>query len=269
MSSLPAMSKDLPIVARRLRERMEEFGDTQEILAETVGATQGAISQILTGRSQNSRLLPKIADSLAINLSWLIGVTDEKIDMFNSAGERISEDTLAAMRAGQIPVDLTRPEQLKSKSIDRKSPTKTQEPDEDSLRSVLIPQLEIGYSMGGGNAIADYQQTAMVPFPREWLRPMLKGTFADLFVARGEGDSMVPTLLDGDLVIVDTAQKNITQQDRLWCLSYGDLGMIKRVRLLPDGGAQINSDNPAVTPITAYDDEMHVIGRVIWIGRRV
>jgi phage repressor protein C with HTH and peptisase S24 domain len=80
---------------------------------------------------------------------------------------------------------------------------------------------------------------------------------------------MVPTLLDRDLVIIDTAQKMITQQDRIWCLSYGDLGMIKRVRKLPDGGYQINSDNPSVTPITAYDGELNVIGRVVWIGRRV
>ena len=134
---------------------------------------------------------------------------------------------------------------------------------------MLIPQLEIGYSMGGGSVFEEFHQKAMIPFPRDWLAPMIRGRFEELFVARGDGDSMVPTLLDGDLVIVDTAQKRIEQQDRLWCLSYGDLGMIKRVRILPDGGAQINSDNPAVTPFVAHDDEMHVIGRVIWIARRV
>lgn len=142
-------------------------------------------------------------------------------------------------------------------------------PVEQTENAVMIPQLEIGYSMGGGSVFADYTQTAMVPFPREWLRPMIGGTFSDLFVARGEGDSMMPTLLDGDLCIIDTAQKTIRKQDRLWCLSYGDLGMIKRVRLQPDGGALVISDNPAVENFTAYDSEMHTIGRVIWIGRRV
>jgi len=86
--------------------------------------------------------------------------------------------------------------------------------------------------MGGGSVFEDYQQSAMIPFPRDWLLPIMKGSFADLFVARGDGDSMVPTLLDGDLVIVDTSQKRIEQQDRLWCLSYGDRGMIKRVRMI-------------------------------------
>lgn len=135
--------------------------------------------------------------------------------------------------------------------------------------TVMIPQLDIGYSMGGGSVFEEYAQTALVPFPREWLRPMIGGTFGDLFVARGEGDSMMPTLLDSDFVIIDTAQKTIVKQDRLWCLNYGELGMIKRVRMQPDGGALIISDNPAVENFTAYDGEVQAIGRVIWIGRRV
>ena len=97
----------------------------------------------------------------------------------------------------------------------------------------------------------------------------MTGHFEELFVARGDGDSMQPTLLDGDIVLIDTSQKSINKQDRIWCVSYGELGMIKRVRKLPDGGYHILSDNPSVLPIKAYDDEMFVIGRVIWIGRRM
>jgi phage repressor protein C with HTH and peptisase S24 domain len=45
--------------------------------------------------------------------------------------------------------------------------------------------------------------------------------------------------------------------------------MIKRVRRLPSGQFQLNSDNPAVSAIEATDDELFVVGRVVWIGRRV
>lgn len=131
----------------------------------------------------------------------------------------------------------------------------------------LIPELELGYSMGGGSVFTDYRQRGVVPFQREWLRGFMRGTFADLFVARGEGDSMLPTLMDGDIVLIDTAQKSISSQDRIWALSYGDLGMIKRVRRLPGGTYRIMSDNPAIAPIDATDDEMYVVGRVVWIGR--
>lgn len=131
----------------------------------------------------------------------------------------------------------------------------------------LVPELELGYSMGGGSIFSDYERRGFIPFNRDWLRSFMRGTFADLFAARGSGDSMQPTLLDGDIVLIDTAQKRIDQQDRIWALSYGDLGMVKRVRRLPGGTYRIMSDNPAVSTIEATDEEMHVVGRVVWIGR--
>lgn len=227
----------------KLKSRMSELGFTQAALGAKVGVSQAAIAKLTRGEALNSRHLNRIARELETTAEYLMGESDD----VNNEG--LASPTIPYREAQMI----------------MPSPAEAAE----QLGSVLIPQLEIGYSMGGGSVFEDYQQTAMVPFPREWLRPMIKGRFDDLFVARGDGDSMMPTLLDGDLVIVDTAQKNILQQDRLWCLSYGDLGMIKRCRVLPDGGIQVNSDNPNVTPITAYDGELHVIGRVVWIGRRV
>src|SRR3546814_9437116 len=50
-----------------------------------------------------------------------------------------------------------------------------------------------------------YRRTGFLPFYREWLRSFARGSLQDLFVARGKGDSMTPTLLDGDIVLIDTA----------------------------------------------------------------
>lgn len=158
----------------------------------------------------------------------------------------------------------------------RGGPTKEAQKEDDGVAKAakemglaLIPQLELGYSMGGGSIFNDYRHTGVVPFNRDWLRGMMRGALADLFVARGSGDSMTPTLLDGDVVLVDTSQQRIEQQDRIWALSYGELGMIKRVRRLPGGTYRLLSDNPAVPPIDAADGEMHVVGRVVWIGRQM
>lgn len=141
--------------------------------------------------------------------------------------------------------------------------------DQQREPTVYLPEIDIGYSMGGGLAVMEHAEAKLISFPRDWIRGLIKGTFSDVFVARGEGDSMMPTLLDGDIVVVDTSQKTMSSQDRLWCFSYGDLGMIKRLRTQPNGGLLILSDNPAVQPFTAYDGEVHIIGRVIWIGRKV
>jgi phage repressor protein C with HTH and peptisase S24 domain len=242
------MTENLDSIGGRVRWRMKQIGLDQPAMSERVGISQSAISQILSGKVGSSRHLPQIAAALSVNLNWLIGATDQLIDMLDENGDEISEDDLR-IRAMQIPP--------------------TAEMIADKLDSIMIPEIDISYSMGGGSVIADHHSGHMRPFPREWLRPLIKGGFDEVFIARGEGDSMQPTLLDGDIVIVDTAQKSVDRQDRLWALAYGDLGMIKRVRKLHDGGYQINSDNAAVSPFTVYDDEMHIVGRVIWIGRNV
>lgn len=139
----------------------------------------------------------------------------------------------------------------------------------DHFDLAMVRELELGYSMGGGSVFEAYEQKGLIPFQRDWLRSMMRGSVDDLFVARGEGDSMQPTLLDGDIVLIDTAQRDIRQQDRIWAVAYGDLGMIKRVRRLPGGKYLIMSDNPAVQPFDAVDEEMYVVGRVVWIGRRI
>lgn len=139
----------------------------------------------------------------------------------------------------------------------------------DQLDAVLLPEIEVGYSMGGGADIEDFPVVQHVPFSRSWLASLTNSPPSQLFVARGEGDSMMPTLLDQDIVIIDRSQRQMRHQDRIWALVYGGFGMIKRLRGLPDGSLQINSDNPAVTPIVATDSEAFLIGRVVAVVRRI
>lgn len=219
------------IIGERIKDRMEELGLSQSELARRVGVRQPTISRLLLGEAAGSKHLHVIARELGTTPQYLTGETDDP-----------SEGAL---------------------------PTPTPEQIAEQLGVVLVPELALGYSMGGGSVFSEFQQTGVVPFQKAWLRGRTGGCFSDLFVARGEGDSMEPTLRDGDIILIDTSLKEINRQDAIWALSYGELGMIKRVRKLPTGGYQINSDNRSVSPIEAYDGEMHVIGRVIWIGRWV
>lgn len=60
-------------VVSRLGELMRENGDDQSSLARKIGCTPAAINQILTGRTQRSRLLPEIADLYDVALPYLQG----------------------------------------------------------------------------------------------------------------------------------------------------------------------------------------------------
>jgi phage repressor protein C with HTH and peptisase S24 domain len=238
---------ELVIDPNRLRTQMALKAIRQSELARLVGVSQQTIGKLVKGNSQGSVHLHKIARALGTTPEYLTGESDETGD-------------IDARPVRRFPF----PEAVQSPHISYRA-----EPALSETQSVSIPEIDIGYSMGGGLVLQDHVEAKAVPFPREWLRSLIRGRFDQVFIARGEGDSMQPTLLDGDVIVVDTAQQAITGQDRLWCLSYSDLGMIKRVRALPDGGLEIISDNPAVRPFKAYDGEVQVIGRVVWVGRKM
>jgi phage repressor protein C with HTH and peptisase S24 domain len=52
-------------------------------------------------------------------------------------------------------------------------------------------------------------------------------------------------------------------------LTYADCGMIKRLRPVPGGGVEVWSDKKEVSPFTAYDGEIEIIGRVVAVQRKL
>jgi phage repressor protein C with HTH and peptisase S24 domain len=215
----------------RIAARMRKLGMSQSELARRVGVEQPTIHMLIKGKSRTSGKLHRIAQELGTTVDWLEG--------------EIEDESAAATPARDFNALA------------------------EKLGLALVKELEIGYSMGGGAVMDDYTVTGLRAFESDFLSRIAKGPASALFVARGDGDSMQPTLWHDDSVLIDTSQRQITQQDRIWALSYGDLGMIKRVRRLPSGRFLILSDNPTVAPFEAADDEVHVIGRVVWIGRRI
>lgn len=136
---------------------------------------------------------------------------------------------------------------------------------------VLVEEIDLAYGMGGTFIDADRQPDSMglVPFKEDWLRGIFRGSVQHLKVVRGSGDSMEPTIRNGDIVLIDTSRRRIDEQDVVWAVSYGDIGMIRRLRQLPSGAVQLMPDNQYVRPADAFDGELHIQGKVIFIGRRM
>ena len=139
----------------------------------------------------------------------------------------------------------------------------------DRLGLHLVPEFDTGWAMGEGTFLDVVERTGFRAFDREWLRSVTSGNLGKLFVAHGDGDSMEPTLHDGDVVLIDMAQTVIEKQDRIWALVVGGLGTIKRVSKLPSGDYELAGDNHRVRPKTYGPGEFQVAGRVVWIGRRI
>lgn len=132
-----------------------------------------------------------------------------------------------------------------------------------------VRQVDLAYAMGPGTNVDDYPEETPVRFDANFLRSISRANADQLFVARGDGDSMFPTLINDDQVMIDTTQRILNMQDRIWAVSVYGAGMIKRLRAVGEGRVKVLSDNPTVPEQEVDAQDLHIVGRVIWVGRRI
>lgn len=142
-----------------------------------------------------------------------------------------------------------------------------------NLGSVQIPRYGVQLSAGNGHWNED-ELTPLdyIPFTREFLQKKLnRKSTNDLLILEASGDSMLPTIAEGDLVLVDQRLK--TQTDGIFAFVQDGLARVKRFKFLTGGRVQLVSDNKELyTPETLSNEEaeyLHIIGRVCWIGHTV
>jgi phage repressor protein C with HTH and peptisase S24 domain len=69
--------------------------------------------------------------------------------------------------------------------------------------------------------------------------------------------------------LIDTTQTTLNQQDRIWACALHGAGMIKRLRVVGEDRVEVRSDNPTVGNREVSAADLRIVGRVIWVGRRV
>jgi hypothetical protein len=135
---------------------------------------------------------------------------------------------------------------------------------------ILVPKLAIGASAGAGASVEGEPVEGEVAFDQKWLRCLGADPRA-LSIIRVEGDSMAPTLNDGDDILVDGGDAAARLRDGIYVLRMDDVLMVKRVARAPGPGRiSVISDNPHYR---SWDDlpmsSVQLVGRVVWTGRRV
>jgi hypothetical protein len=135
---------------------------------------------------------------------------------------------------------------------------------------VTVPAAGRRRFSGCGRFAGDEQARSRIAFDRKWLR----GVSADpkqLSMIRVEGDSMLPTLSDGDEILVDSGDASARLRDGIYVLRMDDVLMVKRLAINPAAKrVTVKSDNPAYP---SWPDcplgQVDVVGRVVWAGRKV
>jgi phage repressor protein C with HTH and peptisase S24 domain len=136
---------------------------------------------------------------------------------------------------------------------------------------VTVPQLDVGASAGPGALPGAEAALSHIAFDRKWLRRLVASDGSKLSIIRVEGDSMAPTLADGDEILVDRGDAAERLRDGIYVLRREDALMVKRLAPDPSGRTvTVRSDNDAYpTWPGCKRAEIEIVGRVVWCGRRL
>lgn len=216
-------------------------------LSRESGVSTSALSDLNTkGKIPRADNALKIARALGVSLDWLLtgqsDVTYAKADDVRKVlGERsVPQSSGRAVHTAEAGAELD---------------------------LVTVREIDMAYGMGGTYSDVGVE-SQVLHFPRSWMETITRTPAEMLVFARGKGDSMQPTVQDGDIVLIDRSIRTIREQDAIWALTIGDIAMIKRVRIKGERVA-ILSDNDRVSPDEVHHEEINVVGRVVFIGRRI
>lgn len=140
----------------------------------------------------------------------------------------------------------------------------------NSADLVLIPRLDVSASAGDGALTIAYEDEAsdLIAVAATWLGR--RGLIArNLRTITARGDSMEPTIRNGDLLLVDHSIDRIVDEG-IYVVSFDNLVLVKRLLLGDARGALVlKSDNPSYVPQVRNAGDVRVIGRVCWYGRTI
>ena len=229
-------------IGERIRIAREKIGISQSELARKIGVKPQAVQAWEAGRNGPSRKrIPTLASELHIS--------EEELEF----GRRVT-----VLSTGEAPKDYNQP----SDTIQREEPFPVD-------KYVFVPRYEAKISAGGGYHNGDHVEISKThAFRKDWIR---KNNWReeDLCVVEASGHSMEPKISDGDVLLVNMADK-VLQSGEVYVLSFPGEGIrAKRFHRTADGRVKISSDNPdkAQYPDEFYSPEeaahLNIVGKVV------
>ena len=214
----------------RINQRMRDLGLQHKDLVAATGASKGTVTNWISGvNNPTGKRLVQLAQALKTTSSWLL------------TGNSTPEFTQVEPWDSNTPLD------------------------DDEIEIPFFK--DFSFACGGGSigeAIAT--ETRKLRMSKATLRN-LSIMKENAVAATAIGDSMSPTIKDGDTIHVDLGRKNI-KDGKIFAICIGGLFYCKRLYNLPLGGVRIVSDNSVEFPeiqLSAQeiiDQQLEVIGWV-------
>lgn len=225
----------------RVQILLTERGWRQADLARALSVSPAAIQQLLSGKTRNSRLTPKIARLFNVDERWINGESDSR---FQEVSGSLTPDQLV--------------KELKLRL---------------SGGYVVGSQGDVDFGHTEGSNL--YDPVWIIEQVRKFDPDLAKKADDDptymytppVTTIEAATDAMAPTIKKGDEILISSETRSIREPDAVWFLSYGGLEMIRRVMPLPSGGYRISADNPHSPTFETPASDVEVLGRAFWMGR--
>jgi len=134
----------------------------------------------------------------------------------------------------------------------------------------LVPFYNVEASAGSGRLVDEESVVCEMAFRRDWLQS--RGlNVRQCVLIKARGDSMEPTIYDGDLLLVDTRISSVVD-DAIYIVHSDHALIVKRIQQSVNGTLIIISDNSRYKDVTlpaSETDTVNIVGRVRWYGHEM
>lgn len=240
----------------RIREAADLIGGQLELSRRT-GISATSINNYVLGTSDPSRTrLVAIANATGVSAGWL--ATGEGPMRPEEAHEQPACPACTEREVVRDP----QPCFIDENGV--VSIPRWQNPDPEMFD--YIPMAETRLSAGGGCFVLSENMEDYYAFRKNWLSRVASSPNR-LVLMRINGNSMSPTLEDGDTVMIDTGRRDI-KEGMIYALRVDHSVMIKRLSFRVGGKVLIISDNRHdYDPYEAPMKDVHILGQVIFFCR--
>lgn len=213
----------------------EQAGLSQSQLAKIAGVGQSTIARLEAGETRSPRSLLALARALDCSPEYLAGETEQQS---SSENRDRWKDGDAALQS------------------------------EDDPDIVEVAEIDLKYGLGATFS-SGHVTSEMRRFSRRWLRNFTQAPPQLLFWALGDGDSMEPTIRSGEVILIDASQRTPRMSEGIWAVGLGEFLMVKRLHYAGSDQLELRSDNQLIPPIKVAEGELHIVGRVVAVVRRL
>ncbi len=121
---------------------------------------------------------------------------------------------------------------------------------------------------------ASYVFKEPLAFKSSWLQEQWSEDFDHFLLTQVPDESMEPTLNEGDLILVDTKDRDLeTINHGIYLLKLDDRILVKRLQYVAENTLRVLSDNPVYetfsVELAKKRHGLSIMGKVVWYGRKL